>query len=227
MLFSDLESSGYAEKPLNALLSYYEQQLDLGKGNLQDVLLKRATAFAVASGGQIRQGDTGTGLLNGAIGMLDVAGVLLSGNSWKETSEKMAKAMLIGGAVGALSSVSRTAGLQPEPLNLELYRQARDARNDVLRTFRQFPRKDIDSVATVVAGVSKTTGEVAVGTKWFGDGSFCAEDVVVSKLGGDLANIIMTPAVRPANLANIDVCCYCQLKFSPSNFGPGTTFHSN
>ncbi|WP_437710025.1 SpvB/TcaC N-terminal domain-containing protein [Sorangium sp. So ce448] len=104
------------------------------------------------------------------------------------------------------------------------YAMALAARDEVVDAFRLFPQKDIQGVATVVGGYNKVTGEIAVGTKWFGQGKFCAEDVVVGKLGGVTEEVVMTPAIRPYKLKQIDVCLNCQTKYTPANFGPGTKY---
>jgi hypothetical protein len=111
---------------------------------------------------------------------------------------------------------------------VESYAKALMARDDVVRAFRLLPNKDIKGVATVVGGYSRVTGEVTVGTKWFrttrNGVEFCAEDVVVSKLGGEVPEVVMTPAIRPPSLQKINVCVHCQKKFPMSSFGPGTEF---
>lgn len=53
--------------------------------------------------------------------------------------------------------------------------------------------------AEVVGGANIKTGKVAIGINKtsVNHGTICAEDIVVSKLGGNKAEIIMTSAVRP------------------------------
>lgn len=111
---------------------------------------------------------------------------------------------------------------------LALYDRALSARDEVVDTFLKFPKRDIEGVATVVGGYNRVTGEVTVGTKWFSGERYCAEDVVVRKLGGNADDIVMTPAIRPWSPQGpkvIDVCPSCQLRY-PMSFGPGTTFAS-
>jgi hypothetical protein len=137
--------------------------------------------------------------------------------SVQEVNKQLAMIFLAEGALTTFSSARSVWGV-------ESYAQALRARNDVVGAFRLFPNRDIKGVATVVAGYSRVTGEVTVGTKWFGAGEFCAEDVVVSKLGGNAQEAVMTPAIRPANLSEVSVCPNCQLKFPPSSFAEGTQF---
>ncbi len=113
MLYRDLETSNYSGESLDRLLDYYKSQFDWEKGNLQEDLLKRATAFATAAGGQMRQGDNLSGSWNGAIAFLDVLGVTITGRNWKETCEKMALNMMVGGVLGTLSIASKGAGSKP------------------------------------------------------------------------------------------------------------------
>ena len=134
-----------------------------------------------------------------------------------EFNTQLVATILTEGAVSVFSS-SRSVW------NVEAYGKALIARDEAIHAFRLFPKKDIEPVATVIAGYNRLTGEVAVGTKWFGAGRFCAEDVAVSKLGGNAADVVLTPAVRPLNLREISVCPNCQLKFPASNFGQGTVF---
>jgi len=41
-------------------------------------------------------------------------------------------------------------------------------------------------------------------------------------MGARLEDIVMTPAIRPRNMAIIPVCIRCQGRFTPGNFIPGT-----
>jgi RHS repeat-associated protein len=116
----------------------------------------------------------------------------------------------------------------PRPSPPELYGQALAARDEVVRAFRLFPRNEVKGVSTVVGGYNKVTGEVTVGTKWFDGCPYCAEDVVVSKLGGERANVILTPALRPygkgQGIEEIPPCAFCSAKYYPESYAPGVSF---
>jgi RHS repeat-associated protein len=106
----------------------------------------------------------------------------------------------------------------------ERYQAALDARDDVLRAFRLTDPKDYKGVATVLGCYNTETGEVAVGTKWFSGERYCAENVLLNKLGGDPSKVVMTPAIRPWGMKMILVCEMCQKVFPKSAFGPGVEF---
>ena len=102
------------------------------------------------------------------------------------------------------------------------YQQGIDLQKDVLRAYQMQP----NGVATVVSGVNTETGEVAVATKMFNGLPYCAEDLLVRKLGADPEKILIGPAYRPSvdgDYQMIDACPHCQLKF-PNSFGPGVFF---
>ena len=101
---------------------------------------------------------------------------------------------------------------------------ARDAKVEWLR--QNLTKKELKKVATVVGGYNKSTKEIAVAVKNFDGLPYCAETLVVEKLGGteSINDIVMTAAVRPSNLKIIPLCDYCQSIYSQSNFLPGVFF---
>lgn len=106
MLYRDMSQSGYSPDAVQQLGKYYDRQFDWSVGNLHQVLLKRAAAFATASSGQWRNKDYLNSIGNGYIASLDIVGVAFSGagDSWKKTIENLAKGVLIGGVVGSLGA---------------------------------------------------------------------------------------------------------------------------
>ncbi len=96
------------------------------------------------------------------------------------------------------------------------------ARNQVVSQIQNSSKTQQSKVATVLGGFNKRTGEVVVAVKK--SGAFCAEDVAVQALGGNIDDIVLTPAIRPRNNAVIPVCKYCQEKYPQSMFIEGTIF---
>ena len=98
---------------------------------------------------------------------------------------------------------------------------ARDAKVEWLR--QNLSKEDLKKVATVVGGYNKSTKEIAVAVKNFDGLPYCAETLVVEKLGGmeSINDIVMTAAIRPSNLKTIPLCKYCRAIYSKRNFLPG------
>ena len=98
---------------------------------------------------------------------------------------------------------------------------ARDAKIEWLR--QNLSKEDLKKVATVVGGYNKSTKEIAVAVKNFDGLPYCAETLVVEKLGGmeSINDIVMTAAIRPSNLKTIPLCKYCRAIYSKRNFLPG------
>jgi RHS repeat-associated protein len=128
-------------------------------------------------------------------------------------------AMVIVGTTVAGMGVSATL----EAREAALFQRAFAARDDAAAAIRLLPRREAEAAATVVGGYSRATGEVTVGTKWYSGARFCAENVVERKLGGNLSDIVMTPAIKPWTLRTVEACQWCQLRYS-SNFAPATYF---
>jgi len=79
-------------------------------------------------------------------------------------------------------------------------------------------------IATVTAGYNTETGAVAAAGC---GGGVCAEDNVVTALGGDASKVRFTTAVRPRTGAEVPVCTSCEAKYGRDVFPPGTKFQSD
>ncbi|WP_146259604.1 hypothetical protein [Paenibacillus dendritiformis] len=108
----------------------------------------------------------------------------------------------------------------------KLTQTAENARDTAVSPIGKWSNKKRQDVTTVVGGVNIRTGKVAVGINKasVNHGTICAEEIVVSKLGGNKAEIIMTSAVRPRKKQIIPVFIRCQTKYSKDMFAPGTKF---
>lgn len=102
-LYREMAQSGYSPDAVRRLGEYYGDQFDWSVGNLRQVLLNRAGAFATAARGQWRNEDYLNSIANGFVASIDIAGVaMVAGDSWKETMENLATGVLIGGILGGL-----------------------------------------------------------------------------------------------------------------------------
>jgi hypothetical protein len=112
-------------------------------------------------------------------------------------------------AFGIAGTATETAGTGETLLN-----QARAARDALAE-------ETGSRAATVTGGYNVETGEVAAACSGPG---FCAEDAVVSKLGGSAGDVRFTEAIRPRTGMDVPVCEFCQAKYAPSQFPPGAHY---
>ena len=99
---------------------------------------------------------------------------------------------------------------------------ARDAK---LAEVRNLPSKERNQIAAIVGGVNTKSGETATGVKKTGEAyGKCAEDLCVEALGGTVAHVLLSPAIRPRTNGVVPVCKRCQTKYRKDQFPPDTPF---
>ncbi len=102
------------------------------------------------------------------------------------------------------------------------------ARDEALTEIRSQSKTQQRKVATVVGAVNTKTGKIGVGIKKTGcDRGKCAEDLAKEAVGGNSADILLSPAVRPRLSPpndTINVCKRCQGTFKKDQFPSGTKF---
>jgi RHS repeat-associated protein len=164
-------------------------------------------AVAVVEGGGAATAATGvaTAATTGAAAEPEVANAIQSVAD--EAEPAVAAASGEAGAVGE----TVTAAAEGDEALLGQARVARDALADEVGS----------RAATVTGGYNVETGEVAAACSGAG---FCAEDAVVSKLGGNAADVRFTEAIRPRTGLEVPVCEFCQAKYAPSQFPPGVQY---
>jgi hypothetical protein len=103
----------------------------------------------------------------------------------------------------------------------EAFTQARSARNTMMEAYNDLPRAEREQVAVVTGGVNIETAQVAGG---YNAGGKCAEEMVVSRLGGDVSKVRFSEAVRPRTGQQAPVCLGCQARYAKQQFPEGVIF---
>ncbi len=103
----------------------------------------------------------------------------------------------------------------------EAFTNARNARNTMVAAWKDLPRAEREAVAVVTGGVNIETGAVAGG---YNTGGQCAEEMVVSRLGGDASKVRFSEALRPRTGQQAPVCLGCQTRYIKAQFPEGVIF---
>jgi hypothetical protein len=174
----------------------------------------------------IRVGATAAG--RAAISELALSGVRSGVRAGISGAERAVAAFIDRASLRSLRSAAsafKTALARDARSVTRLTRDAAEGDEALLsqaRTARDALAEEVGSrTATVTGGYNVETGEVAAACSGPG---FCAENAVVSKLGGNAADVRFTEAIRPRTGLEVPICEFCQAQYAPSQFPPSVQY---